>query len=131
MYGTPDLREFGDSLHRHARDQKAKVQSPNKDHWSECGRATLVPDVDALARPFASHRLGAMLMPGAYSRPEMGQPSGVEVAFVTSDVPAAFARAVAAGATPLAEPKLMPWGATVAYLRAVEGTLIGLSTPVT
>ena len=79
---------------------------------------------------FASHRLGAMLMPGAYVRPESGQPSGVEVAFLTPDVPAAFARAVAAGAAPLAEPKVMPWGATVAYLRGIEGTLIGLSTPV-
>jgi lactoylglutathione lyase len=80
---------------------------------------------------FASHQLGAMLMPGAYARPETGQPSGVEVAFLTSDVQAAFLRAVAAGATPLAEPKVMPWGATVAYLRAIEGTLIGLSTPIT
>ena len=80
---------------------------------------------------FASHQLGAMLMPGAYARPETGQPSGVEVAFLTSDVQATFLRAVAAGATSLAEPKVMPWGATVAYLRAVEGTLIGLSTPVT
>jgi len=72
-----------------------------------------------------------MLMPGAYAGPETGQPSGVEVAFLTSDVQAAFLRAVAAGATPLAEPKVMPWGATVAYLRAVEGTIIGLSTPIT
>ena len=78
----------------------------------------------------ASHRLGAMLMPGAYARPDTGQPSGVEVAFFATDVAEAFARAVAAGARPLAEPKVMPWGATVAYLRGVEGTIIGLSTPV-
>jgi catechol 2,3-dioxygenase-like lactoylglutathione lyase family enzyme len=88
-------------------------------------------DTGSTTVAFASHRFGAMLMPGAYTRPEMGQPSGVELAFLTSDVPAAFARAVAAGATPLAEPKVMPWGATVAYLRGVDGTLIGLSTPVT
>ena len=31
----------------------------------------------------------------------------------------------------LAEPKVMPWGATVAYVSSVEGTLIGLSTAVT
>jgi uncharacterized glyoxalase superfamily protein PhnB len=54
----------------------------------------------------------------------------VELAFLTRDVPAAFAQAISAGAVPLAEPKIMPWGATVAYLRAPEGTILGLSTPV-
>jgi lactoylglutathione lyase len=76
---------------------------------------------------FASHALGEMLMPGGHPH---GRPNGMEIAFITPDVPAALARAVAAGAAPLAEPKTMPWGATVAYLRAPEGTLIGLSTPV-
>src|SRR5262245_36446176 len=78
----------------------------------------------------ASHSLGEMLMPGQYRRPDGGQPSGVEVAFITSDVRAAFTKAVEAGATALAEPKVMPWGATVAYVRSIEGTLIGFSTPV-
>jgi predicted enzyme related to lactoylglutathione lyase len=78
----------------------------------------------------ASHQLGEMLMPGQYRRPDGGQPSGVEVAFITSDVPAAFTKAVGAGATAVAEPKAMPWGATVAYVRSIEGTLIGFSTPV-
>jgi hypothetical protein len=70
-----------------------------------------------------------MLMPGQYLRPDGGRPSGVELAFFTPDVPAAFAKAIAAGAVPLAEPKVMPWGLTVAYLRSPEGTIIGLSTP--
>ena len=78
---------------------------------------------------FASHKTGEFLMPGQYVQAEDGRPSGVELAFLTSDVPVAFAKAVAAGAVPLAAPKVMPWGATVAYLRSVEGTLIGLSTP--
>ena len=78
---------------------------------------------------FGSHRLGARLMPGAYVRPEGGQSSGVEVAFFTSDVTGSFARAVAAGAIALAEPKVMPWGQTVAYVRSVEGTIVGLATP--
>lgn len=77
---------------------------------------------------FASHQLGEMLMPGAYVRPANG-PAGVEIAFLVPDVPAAFANAVAAGALPLAQPKTMPWGATVAYLGGPEGTIIGLSTP--
>src|SRR5215510_660013 len=83
-------------------------------------------DTGSTTLAFASHRLGATLMPGAYARPGSGQPSGVEIAFLTSDVSEAFARAVAAGAAPLAEPKVMPWGATVAYLRGIEGTIIGL-----
>jgi uncharacterized glyoxalase superfamily protein PhnB len=87
-------------------------------------------ETDRTTLAFASHQLGAMLMPGTYARPESGGPAGAEVAFLTSDVVAAFAQAVAAGAVPLAGPKVMPWGATVAYLRGVEGTIIGLSTPV-
>ena len=78
----------------------------------------------------ASHSLGEMLMPGQYRRPDGGQPSGVEVGFITADVSAAFVKAVESGAIALAEPKLMPWGATVAYVRSIEGTLIGFTTPV-
>jgi len=40
-------------------------------------------------------------MPVQYRRPEDGQPCGVEVAFMTSDVPAAFA---AHAAAPIAAP---------------------------
>jgi hypothetical protein len=50
-------------------------------------------------------------------------------AFYTADVPAAFAQAVRAGAIVIAEPTVMPWGQTVAYVGSVEGTLIGLCTP--
>src|SRR5262245_16094330 len=48
---------------------------------------------------FGSHQLGDMLMPGRHA---YGPPVGVEIAFFTPDVPAAFAKAVAAGAVPLA-----------------------------
>jgi lactoylglutathione lyase len=79
---------------------------------------------------FATHRTGELLMPGAYQRPEFGRSSHVEVAFFAADVAAAFQRAIAAGAVGLAAPKVMPWGQTVAYVRSVEGTLIGLCSPV-
>jgi lactoylglutathione lyase len=78
---------------------------------------------------FATHRTGELLMPGAYQRPQGGLPSGVEIGFFTTDVAAAFQRAVDAGAVALAEPRVMPWGQTVAYVRSIEGTLIGLCTP--
>lgn len=53
-----------------------------------------------------------------------------EVALVTADVPAAFARAVAAGATPLQAPEDMPWGQTVAYVADPDGFWVELCTPV-
>jgi catechol 2,3-dioxygenase-like lactoylglutathione lyase family enzyme len=77
----------------------------------------------------ASHAVGELLMPGFYSSPEGGRPAGVEIGFLTDDVSAAFARLLAAGATPIAAPKRMPWGLEVAYARAPDGTILGLSEP--
>ena len=79
---------------------------------------------------FGSHQVGGFLMPGVYERHAQRHAFDIEVAFETPDVPAAFARAVAAGAAVVAEPKVLPWGATAAYVRSIEGTLIGLGTPV-
>ena len=76
----------------------------------------------------ATHALGALLMPG-YERPVDGQPAGVEVAFFTDKVQRAFDRAVGAGAQVLAHPKMMPWGQTVSYVRSIEGTCVGLCSP--
>jgi lactoylglutathione lyase len=81
------------------------------------------------ALAFASHGLGESLMPGQYMPPVDGRPGGVEIAFFVDDVPATVAKAIDAGAAVLAEPRLMPWGQTVAYVRGVEGSIIGLCTP--
>ncbi|MGL4464109.1 MAG: VOC family protein [Planctomycetia bacterium] len=54
----------------------------------------------------------------------------MEVAFTTDDVPAAVARATAAGATLTAAPKQKPWGQTVAYVRDPNGFLVELCTPI-
>jgi uncharacterized glyoxalase superfamily protein PhnB len=78
----------------------------------------------------AAHSLGEMLMPDGYSRPADGA-AGVEIAFITHDVSASFAKAIAEGARPITPPKRMPWGLEVAYVRAPEGTLIGFSEPPT
>lgn len=77
----------------------------------------------------ASHSLGEMLMPGGYSRPDDGGPAGVEIAFLTGDVPASYSKAITEGASAVAAPKRMPWGLVVAYARAPDGTLIGFSEP--
>ena len=77
----------------------------------------------------AAHSLGEMFMPHKYLRPVDGQPAGVEIAFLTRDVSASFAKAIAEGATPISSPRRMPWGLEVAYVRAPEGTIIGFSEP--
>ncbi len=56
-------------------------------------------------------------------------PLGVEIALVTPDVPALYARAVKTGATAVCEPATKPWGQTVAYVRDNSGFLIELCTP--
>ena len=93
----------------------------------ELGFAELETGASLLA--IASHSLGEMLMPGKYARSVEGHPSDVEIAFLTGDVPAAFQKALAEGAAPVAPPRRMPWGLEVAYVRAPEGTLIGFSEP--
>ena len=77
----------------------------------------------------ASHSLGEFLMPGEYRRPEDGRPAGVEIGFLTDDVPASYAKAILEGASAMAAPKRMPWGLEVAYVRGPEGTMIGFSEP--
>jgi lactoylglutathione lyase len=76
----------------------------------------------------AAHSLGKMLMPNGYTRPVDG-PAGVEIAFLTADVSASFAKAIAEGAMPITPPRRMPWGLEVAYVRVPEGTIIGFSEP--
>lgn len=80
---------------------------------------------------FASHSLGDANFPTGYTKlTDLPKPPGVEIAFVTEDVAAAVANAVAAGATLLSDAKTKPWGQTVAYVRAPDGCLIELCTPV-
>ena len=55
-------------------------------------------------------------------------PAAFEIGFETEDVAAAYARAVEAGAAPLAEPAVKPWGQTVAYVRDPDGILVELGT---
>ncbi len=56
-------------------------------------------------------------------------PLGVEIALVSADVPSLFTRAVEAGAQPVREPAVKPWGQTVAYVRDNAGHLVELCTP--
>ena len=62
-------------------------------------------------------------------RPVPTQPT-FEIAFETDDVASGFARAVAAGAAAVMEPKDMPWGQKVAYVRDLNGFLVEICSPV-
>ena len=77
----------------------------------------------------ASHKLGRAVMPERYVPPARTCESfAFEIGLFTEDVTGAFARAVAEGAEVVTEPKTMPWGGTVAYVRAIDGTLVVICT---
>jgi len=78
----------------------------------------------------ASYAAGEYMVGANFRRSPSQRPEDVEIALMTVDVPAAYVKAVAAGAKPVREPRTMPWGQTVAYVSSAEGTLIGLVSPV-
>lgn len=81
---------------------------------------------------FAAHALGDLNFPGGHVHAdESVLPLGFEIALVTSDVPAAHAKAIAAGAREMAAPQQKPWGQTVSYVRCPDGVLVELCSPIT
>lgn len=81
---------------------------------------------------FAAHRLGEEALDGYYQPVSYaGMPFGQTLVFVVDDVAGAFARAVAAGAREVTRPARTASGQVVARVRAIEGTLIELSSPAT
>lgn len=79
---------------------------------------------------FASHELGDSHFPGGIVRAsESKTPFGMEIALVTDDVSSAHQKAISEGAVELAAPSSKPWGQIVSYVRAPDGTLIELCTP--
>lgn len=57
------------------------------------------------------------------------QPFAIEIAFITDNVQETLDKAVSMGATLEANPKDMPHGQTVAYVRDPNGFLIEICTP--
>jgi catechol 2,3-dioxygenase-like lactoylglutathione lyase family enzyme len=87
-------------------------------------------DTGATTLAFAAHELGDGNFPGGHVRADRSaQPLGMEIGLVTADVPAAHARALQHGARELAAPATKPWGQVVSYVRAPDGCLIELCTP--
>ena len=59
---------------------------------------------------FARHTLVSEFLPGGYRRNDPAEPpAGVEIGFVTDDVPAAWDTALAAGAIVVSPPTTKPW----------------------
>lgn len=87
-------------------------------------------DTGATVLAFASHAMGEMNLGGQYQQIDPNAvPLGIELAFVTDDVVSAYAKAVAAGAISIKPPVEKPWGQVVAYVRAKDGSLIELCSP--
>ena len=87
-------------------------------------------ETGATALAVADESVARSNLPGGFqpadpSRPPMAS----EVGLTTDDVPAAYARALRAGAAPAAAPATKPWGQVVAYVRDPDGHLIELCTP--
>ena len=80
---------------------------------------------------FASHSMGKMNLDGHYQKTDPNAASlGVEIAFVTDNVANAYDKAVSSGAVSINPPTEKPWGQVVAYVRAKEGSLIELCSPI-
>jgi len=79
---------------------------------------------------FASYEMGKMNFDDKYEKiTRKGNPVGLELVFVDVDVEASTNKAVKAGAKLIAKPTEKPWGQTVSYVRAIEGTLIEICSP--
>lgn len=80
---------------------------------------------------FAAHELGNTNFPGGHIRAsDSTTPLGMEIGLVTPDVVSAHAHALREGAIELSAPVEKPWGQIVSYVRAPDGCLIELCTPV-
>ena len=75
----------------------------------------------------APHSTGKVMVGDSYAAESDGFPKNVELAFFSDDVEKAYATAIEHGCVSLCEPKVTPWGHTVAYVKSVEGTLVCLA----
>ncbi len=79
---------------------------------------------------FAANNLAKSNLPEGFQVNSLSSlPAGIEVGFVIDDVAAAFQKAVETGAAVVVEPKVKPWGQTVAYVRDLDGVLVSINSP--
>lgn len=87
-------------------------------------------DTGSTALAFAGEALASQSIADYRRNRSTDAPAGIEVGFVTDDVPAAFARAIAAGAVACMEPTRKPWGQVVSYVRDLNGVLVEICSAV-
>ncbi len=88
-------------------------------------------DTGGTALAFTSTELAHSNLPQGFQENSLSKlPAGIEVGFVTEDVAVAFSQAIEAGAIAVVDPKVKPWGQTVAYVRDLDGILIELGSPI-
>lgn len=87
-------------------------------------------ETGSTALAFASEAMAEMN--GVAIRPNTARDvaAGVEIALVTDEPDAAYARALAGGAAPVKPVELKPWGQKVAYVRDLNGCLVEICSPV-
>lgn len=89
-------------------------------------------DTGTTTLSFAAYGLAKSNLPGGFQEHSLSRPpAGFEIAFITDDVPAAYDRAIAAGAIPISGPAAKPWGQIVAFVRDKDGITVELCTPST
>lgn len=87
-------------------------------------------DTEGVTLAFASNELGHSHFPNGFRENKPSEiPSGMEIAFVTEDVKAAFDYAVKNGADAFSQPETKPWGQVVAYVRDLNGVLVEIASP--
>lgn len=90
------------------------------------------PPTGPITHPTAAHAvpLDAHEEGGCRARDQLDATIRMEIVVVTQDVHSAHASAFAHVAAELSAPTEKPWGQVVSYLRAPDGTLVELCTPV-
>ena len=84
-------------------------------------------ETGSTALAFSAHSLMQQL--GKNPQAANAHAPSFEIALCTPDVPAALARAIAAGAKAMRPVEVMPWGQTIAYVADTNGFLVELCTP--
>ena len=88
-------------------------------------------ETDTTTLAFAANDLAKTNLPQGFQENRLSNlPTGIEVGFVTDDVAAVFKNAVEVGADIVVEPKVKPWGQTVAYVRDLDGILVSINSPI-
>lgn len=87
-------------------------------------------ETDTTTLAFAANELAKSNLPQGFAENSLSSlPTGIEIGFVTDDVAFTVKGAVEAGANIVVEPKVKPWGQTVAYVRDLDGILVSINSP--